>query len=103
LWHQGPSVIADQRLGFRWTPRAGLIAIDRRDVVNDRVNNTPLRINDIVAREKFTHAADRVTQQMLLNRFEAGHGAAELVKARGLHIRRDSVRAGPARSAQAIS
>jgi hypothetical protein len=80
-----------------------LIAIDRRDVVNDRVNNTPLRINDIVAREKFTHAADRVTQQMLLNRFEAGHGAAELVKARGLHIRRDSVRAGPARSAQAIS
>ncbi len=53
-----------------WPPGARLIGIDWRGIVQDWLDDPPLRIDDVVACEQLADATHRVAQQALIRRLQ---------------------------------
>src|SRR5262249_39769135 len=64
----------DELVGFLRPPRAGLVLIHRAGAVNDRVNDGPGGLDDVLAGEERGVAEHRVAEQPLV-RLHAAAGA----------------------------
>ena len=61
---------ADQRVGRLRSPGSGLVFVTRRRIVEDRLDDPPLRVDDVLPAEQLAVAAHRVAEQALIGRRE---------------------------------
>ena len=66
------SVGADQRVGRLRPPGSGLVLVTGRRIVEDRLDDPPLRVDDVLPAEQFAVAAHRVAEQALIGRRQRG-------------------------------
>ena len=65
------AVRPDQLIGFLWSPASLFIDDRRSNLVQNRIHNAPLGVDNVLPAEKISDAMHRVAQQTLIGRHES--------------------------------
>src|SRR5215471_19273988 len=68
LWTAPAAVAGDELVRFGRSPGAGFVLVDRHDVVENRLDDAPLRLDLVLPYKQHRISAPRVSEQSLVRR-----------------------------------